>query len=161
MAVHRTAIIRLVLKGDYHLLLCNTLFAIIFLPLTHCLLPIDLLAVSDSLGVAQLLVAHFHLGMAQLHCFNSSIVENPYSPTTQALLQVGRAKSLALHIKIGDIEPEYSAQRVSNKFLLVTSARHSASEQLTYYIYLFLRKFIPSHVVSIVMVFKKPVISNF
>lgn len=121
------------------------MLVIILVPLFKHLLPIERLAVGNSLGLPQRLVVLLFLSVAQFHCLNSLLIKNLNAAATYTLVEVGRRKSLSGNIKIGYIKLEHSAQRVSHHLLLSAVTAYFAAQQLAYYINLALREFLTSH----------------
>ena len=107
---------------------------VVFVPLFKYLLPINSFAVGNGFGLLHGFIVQFLFGMAQFHCLYCSIVEHVYASTVQALVKVGRAKSLSLNVEIGYVEFENSAQGMAYHLLLCTVAAHLAAKQLADYI---------------------------
>ena len=121
------------------------MLVIILVPLFKHLLPIERLAIGNSLGLSQRLIVLLFLSVAQFHYLNSLLIKNLNAAATYTLVEVGRRKSLSGNIKIGYIKLEHSAQRVSHHLLLSAVTAYFAAQQLAYYINLALREFLTSH----------------
>lgn len=121
------------------------MLVIILVPLFKHLLPIERLAIGNSLGLSQRLIVLFFLSVAQLHRLDGLLVKNLNAPAAYTLVEVGRRESLSGDIKIGNIKLEDSAQRVAHHLLLSAITAHLTAQQLAYYINLALRELLTSH----------------
>lgn len=112
------------------------MLGIVLFPLFLDLLPIHYFALCHGIGLAQGLIAQTLLGMPLLHGLYGSIVQNLYTPTAYAFIQVLRTEGLALDVEVCYVELESCAQCMAHHLLLETCSCHLAAQELAYDVYL-------------------------
>jgi hypothetical protein len=74
--------------------------------------------------------------MSLLHGLNGGVVKYLYASLANALVQVFWSKSLALNVKVCNIELKSGTQGMPHHLLLKASPRHLSTQQLSDYLYL-------------------------